>query len=100
MGKVEKLGFYLTLLLMVLFLVFIFFSRQGIKDYRQLKIKKTSVLSQIDITRQENKLIENQIVRLKQDSEYIKHLAKHEHGMALPDELIFKLEKNIQGARP
>jgi cell division protein FtsB len=100
MGKVEKFGFYLMLLLMALFLVFIFFSRQGIKDFRALNIKKASVLSQIDIARQENKQIENQIVRLKQDREYIKHLARHEHGMAAPDELIFKQEKNIQGARP
>jgi cell division protein FtsB len=43
--------------------------------------------------KQENRQIENQIVRLKQDVEYIRHLAKHEQGMAAPDELIFKQKK-------
>jgi cell division protein FtsB len=93
MGRIEKIGFYLTLSFMGLFLVYIFFSAHGIQDYRQLKRQKASVFTQIDIVKQENRQIENQIVRLKQDIEYIRHLAKHEQGMAEPDELIFKQKK-------
>jgi cell division protein FtsB len=93
MGMIEKLGFYLTLLLMVLILLLTFFSRNGIKDLHLLTAKQTAVQSQINIARQENKRIEEQILRLKQDIDYIKHLAKHEHGMAESDELIFKQEK-------
>ncbi|EMS80812.1 FtsB family cell division protein [Desulfotignum phosphitoxidans] len=93
MGRIEKFGLYLTLFLMGLFLVFIFFSTHGIRDYRQLNRQKASVSAQIDIVKQENQRIENQILRLKQDIEYIRHLAKHEQGMAAPDELIFK-QKN------
>lgn len=93
MGRIEKIGFYLTLLFMGLFLVYIFFSVHGIQDYRQLNRQKASVLTQINIVQQENRQLENQIVRLKQDAEYIRHLAKHEQGMAAPDELIFKQKK-------
>jgi cell division protein FtsB len=75
---------------MGLFLIYIFFSTHGIKDFRQLNEQKASVMSQIDIVKQENREIENQVIRLKQDIEYVRHLAKHEQGMAEPDELIFK----------
>jgi cell division protein FtsB len=93
MGRIEKFGLYLTLFLMGLFLVFIFFSTHGIQDFRQLNRQKASVYAQIDIVKQENQRIENQILRLKQDIEYVRHLAKHEQGMAAPDELIFKQKK-------
>ncbi|MEX1299602.1 MAG: septum formation initiator family protein [Desulfotignum sp.] len=93
MGRIEKIGFYLALVLMGVFLIYIFISTHGIGDYRQLGEQKASVLSQIDIVKQENREIENQIVRLKQDVEYIRHLAKHEQGMAEADELIFKQKK-------
>ena len=93
MGRVEKFGFYLALFLMGLFLVFVFFSTHGIQDFRQLNRQKASVSAQIDIVKQENQRIENQIMRLTQDVEYIRHLAKHEQGMAAPDELIFKQKK-------
>jgi cell division protein FtsB len=93
MGKTEKLAFFVTGLLLGLFLLLIFFSRHGIKDYRQLILKKASVSAQIDIVRQENRNIEDQILRLTRDIDYVRHLAKHEHGMAEPDELIFKQEK-------
>ena len=90
MGRIEKFGIYLTLFLMGVFLIFIFFSPHGVRDYRRLLLKKASVSAQIEIVKQENRRIENQILRLKQDPEYIRHLAKHEQGMAAPDELIFK----------
>lgn len=90
MNRIEKLGFFMTLFFMGLFLIYIFFSTHGIKDFRHLNRQKASVMSQIDIVKQENREIENQIIRLKQDSEYVRHLAKHELGMAEPDELIFK----------
>lgn len=96
MERVEKFGFYLTLFLMGLFLVFIFFSTHGIQDFRRLKSQKASVSAQIDIVKQENREIETQIQRLKQDIEYIRHLAKHEQGMAASDELIFKQKKQIE----
>lgn len=79
--------------LMVVLLFLIVFSENGIKDYDQLKVKKTAASSRIAVAKQENAALEKQILRLKQDISYIKHLARHEHGMAEPDELIFKQQK-------
>lgn len=80
----------MAIALMVVLLFLIVFSENGIRDYDQLKIKKTVVSSRIDVAKQENAGLEKQILRLKQDLSYIKHLARHEQGMAEPDELIFK----------
>ncbi|HKK00053.1 MAG TPA: septum formation initiator family protein [Desulfotignum sp.] len=93
MAVIEKTGFFLAIALMVFILFLIVFSENGVRDYEQLKLKKAAVSSRIQIARQENKIIEKQILRLKQDIDYIKHLARHEHGMAEPDELIFKQQK-------
>ncbi len=80
----------MAIALMVVLLFLIVFSENGIRDYDQLKIKKAVVSSRIDVAKQENAGLEKQILRLKQDLSYIKHLARHEQGMAEPDELIFK----------
>ncbi len=80
----------MAIALMVVLLFLIVFSENGIKDYDQLKVKKAAVSSRIQVAKQENAGLEKQILRLKQDILYIKHLARHEQGMAEPDELIFK----------
>ncbi len=68
----------------------IFFSTNGVMDYRVLKDKEARVAAQADKEAAENRKIEKEIKSLKHDINYIKHLAKHEHEMAEPDELIFK----------
>ncbi len=95
MGLVEKFGFYLTILIMVLLLHLIFFSRNGFQDYQSLKQKEMDIVRVIESVHKDNRRIENQIRGLKTDGEYIRHLARHEHGMAAPDELIFR-QKKIQ----
>ena len=93
MAMIEKIIFCLAIVLMVLILFGMYFSENGIRDHEQLTWKQSDILSRIQIVKQENKTIENQILRLQQDAAYIKHLARHEHGMAAPDELIFKQTK-------
>ena len=90
MGKVEKTGVYLAVLLIGILMFLIFFSRNGIMDYQALKSKEAQVASQAMAARQANKGIEKEIKNLLEDIRYIKHLAKHEHDMAEPDELIFR----------
>jgi len=90
MTMVEKTGFYLSLLVFVILLFFIFFSRNGVFDYKTLNGKERIVLKQIQTIDQQNHTIETEIQRLKTDMDYIKHVAKHEHDMAEEGELIFK----------
>ena len=90
MTTVEKIGFYLGIGVAVILLGMIFFSTNGVMDYRDLKDKESRVAEQAEKENAENRKIEKEIKSLKRDINYIKHLAKHEHEMAEPDELIFK----------
>ena len=90
MTTVEKIGFYLGIGVALILLGLIFFSTNGVMDYRALKAKEAKVAGQAEKETSENSKIEKEIKSLKQDINYIKHLAKHEHEMAEPDELIFK----------
>ncbi|WP_457553122.1 FtsB family cell division protein [Desulfobacula sp.] len=90
MTMVEKTGFYISLIFIVALLFLIFFSKNGILDYKVLKGKEKTVLHQVWTIDQKNQKFEDEIKSLKTDMNYIKHLAKHEYDMAEPDELIFK----------
>lgn len=86
----ENIFFYLGLVLTLVLVLFIFFSKNGVLEYRQLLQQEDAILAQAAQADKENQKIEKEIRSLKQDIHYIKHLAKHEHEMAEPDELIFK----------
>jgi len=86
----EQIFFYVGLVLTLVLLFFIFFSKNGIMEYRELKLQEAMTLAQEAEADRENQKIEKEIRSLKLDINYIKHLAKHEHEMAEPDELIFK----------
>ena len=90
MSGIEKIGFYLGILLIVGLLGMIVFSTDGVTDYRILSQKERQVNARVKFETEQNRKIEKEIKSLKHDINYIKHLAKHEHEMAEPDELIFK----------
>lgn len=90
MTTVEKIGLYSGIGVALLLLGLIFFSTHGFIDYRALKEQENLINTQVLVESQENRKIENEINRLKHDLEYIRHIAKHEYGMAAPDELVFK----------
>ena len=90
MTIVEKIGFYLGIFATLVLLWMIFFSKNGVMDYQDLKEKESSIMVQASLEARQNRKIEKEIKSLKHDINYIKHLAKHEHEMAEPGELIFK----------
>ena len=84
----------------IIALVFlIVFSEHGLVDYRALKSKETGVLEKLETEKTETRALESEVHSLKTDLEYIKHIAKHEHDMAEPDELIFKQESDAEEGR-
>ena len=90
MTTVEKIGFYLGIFTTLVLLWMIFFSKNGVMDYQDLKEKESRIMVQANLEARQNRKMEKEIKSLKHDINYIKHLAKHEHEMAEPDELIFK----------
>ncbi|MCG8687887.1 MAG: septum formation initiator family protein [Desulfobacterales bacterium] len=90
MTTLEKIGLGLGVCVALVLLGMIFFSTNGVMDYWDLKEKEDQVKAQVVLEARQNRKMEKEIKSLKHDIEYIKHLAKHEHEMAGPDELIFK----------
>jgi cell division protein FtsB len=90
MTMVEKAGYSLSLIFILILMCFIVFSKNGVLDYRKLTKKEAVIVEKINQTDRITKKLENEIISLKNDMEYIKHVAKHEHDMAEKDELIFK----------
>lgn len=86
----EKTAFYVGILLTLVLLFLIFFSKNGVMEYGKLKRQESEIAAQMVQKARENRKIEKEIKSLKHDINYLKHLAKHEHGMAEPGELIFK----------
>lgn len=100
MTSVEKIGLYLGIGVALVLLGMIFFSTKGFFDYRALKDQENRINSRAVMEVRENRKIEKEIKRLKHDLEYIRHMAKHEYGMAAPDELVFKKKLKTKEASP
>ncbi|MEN8210713.1 MAG: septum formation initiator family protein [Thermodesulfobacteriota bacterium] len=90
MTILEKTGIYLSIFIIIALLALIVFSTNGVLDYKALQHNKTAVNEQVDEVDSKNQKLENEIISLKTDMSYIKHVAKQEHDMAEEDELIFK----------
>ena len=100
MTTVEKIGLYLGIGAALVLLGLIFFSTNGFIDYRGLKEHESRIATQVLLESRDNLKIEKEINRLKHDLEYIRHMAKHEYGMADPDELVFKKKLKAKGVSP
>ena len=100
MTGIEKIGVTLGILLILGLLGMIAFSTNGVMDYERLKERESQVAARAQLEMRHNRKLEKEIKSLKHDIDYIKHLAKHEHEMAEPDELIFKDKTVRKGDQP
>lgn len=94
----EKICLYLVMAGAVILLFMFFFSTRGVMDYSCLKSRQEQLETQAAIAVNQNSKMEKEILKLKTDIKYIKHLAKHEHEMAAQDELVFKEKSKNQGS--
>jgi cell division protein FtsB len=82
----------ITVLFMLLFLII--FSHDGIVDFYHLSKEKSYIVSDNLKIEKKNLNLIIEINRLKNDKEYIEHVAKHEFGMANLDEFVFRTISN------
>lgn len=92
----EKICLYLAMAGAVVLLIMFFFSTRGVMDYNRLKSRQDELEARAAIADAQNSKMEKEILKLKTDLEYIKHLAKHEHEMAAQNELVFKEKSESQ----
>ncbi len=78
-----------VVMLFALFFLTIF-SHNGLIDYIKLCKAKQVILSDNQSIKKKNLDFSRQINRLTNDDKYIEHIAKHEFGMAGPDEYVFR----------
>jgi cell division protein FtsB len=97
MTTIEKTGIYLSIFVIIVLLGLIVFSKNGFLDYRSLEQQNLSIQDQVNRVESKNQKLGKEIISLKTDLDYIKHLAKHEYDMAEEDELIFKDQSDNQG---
>ena len=93
----EKTGFYLSVFIIIALFALIIFSKNGILDYKELEQKTIVLQSQVNEVEIKNQELEKEIISLKSDMNYIKHVAKQEHDMAEKNELIFKYKSVNKG---
>ncbi len=83
--------FFKTGIVFLLALFFlIVFSHNGVIDYYRLSNEKQNIILSNEKIMDKNSQLLGQINRLKNDKEYIGHVARHEFGMAGADELVFR----------
>lgn len=90
MTVLKKSAFYLGTACVALILGLSIFSTKGVMEYRRLKVRQAQVEEQVRRAEAVNRRLENEILSLKNDPDYIRHLARQRHGMAEADELVFK----------
>ncbi|MFO7751140.1 MAG: septum formation initiator family protein [Desulfobacteraceae bacterium] len=78
---------------MVFISLLIVYSENGLKDLLALYREEERICETNRQLEAENRKLVRQVKRLKQDMDYIEHLARHELGMAGREELVFKSRK-------
>jgi cell division protein FtsB len=97
MSTIEKTGFIFAVLLVFLLLGLIIFSENGVFDYRKLIQKEKNVHVQIGIVDRENRKLELEINKIKTDSQYVQHLARHEYNLVEAEEFVFRYIQKDRG---
>ena len=87
----EKMFLFFTIALLLLVLVLIVFSKNGVLDYTRLAKEKAAVLQEKEQIKNRNQSLEQEIRRLKHDLDYLRHVARHDLKMTAEDDVIFKV---------
>jgi len=93
-GLIQRIGVVAVVLGMVFISFLIVYSENGLKDLLALYRQEERICETNRQLGAENRKLVRQVKRLKQDMDYIEHLARHELGMAGREELVFKSRKN------
>lgn len=87
----EKISIFFTIILFLPVLVLIVFSKNGVLDYTRLEKEKATALLENAKIESRNQNLTREILRLKHDLDYIRHVARHDLGMTAQEDVIFKV---------
>lgn len=90
MSPFEKSLLWVSATVMVLLMVLIVYSENGLRDWMELRKEEVMIRKATQEIKAQNLELARRIERLKQDLDYIEHVARHDLEMVKQDELIFK----------
>ena len=88
----NKIISVLVVLMLLTLFYLIIFSKSGLRDWLNLRREEQKILTENRAIKKENSAIAEKIFRLNHDPEYIEYIARHEFGMAAPDEFVFRFK--------
>jgi cell division protein FtsB len=83
-----------TLLIGLILLVwyFIFFGEKGVFKIIRLKRERDRIISDINSMQEENTRLQEEIIRLREDSRYLESVARRDLGLIKENEILFIFE--------
>lgn len=93
MNSKQQVLLFLAALVVAAMFLFILFGEQGLADLNMLKRERDNLVESTRDLAWENLALLDEIERLKNDPDYIEHIAREELGMIGKDEFIIKIKK-------
>ncbi len=84
----------LSILIVLLSLLWLFFAPgSGLYHLKQRQHRLAELVAEKDSLTQQNKEMQEDIMRLQNDEEYLEKVARERHGMLKKNEVVFEFEK-------
>ena len=86
-----KLSVYLVVFYFIFLALNFVFGDKGYFRIKELNIKKTNLIAEVEKVSKENEQLDNELIAAKTSSFWIEKVAREELDMAKPGEVIFKV---------
>jgi len=82
----------LTILIIALLLSIIFYEG-GLLNYIMMKIELAKIVKKTEVIEKENKILSQEIERLKKDENYLEEVVRTKYGLVREGEKLYRIER-------
>ena len=83
----------------ILLLAWLSFGRHGLTDLYKTQKEKERCLHILENLKEKNRMLANEIRRLKEDNKYFESVARKQLGMVKENEIIYRFKNELKGAK-
>jgi len=83
----------------ILLLAWLSFGRHGLIDLYKMQKEKERCLHILKNFKEKNRLLANEIRRLKEDNKYFESVAREQLGMVKENEIIYRFKKKLKSVK-
>jgi cell division protein FtsB len=80
-------------------LVWLSFGRNGLIDLYKMQKEKERYLAILKDLKEKNRLLTDEIRRLKEDNKYFESVAREQLGMIKDNEIVYRFKKELENAK-